>query len=92
MPLLDDPAILGDELAASGVIATADPHPPVDVRSLRSQLGLSLDDFAVRYGLERDAVADWETGRTVPDTTARSYLRVIERLPEEARRALAEAG
>ncbi len=89
---IEDPAGLARELAASGVIASPDLRPPVDVRRLRSQLGLSLDDFALRYGLERDAVADWEAGRSTPDTVARSYLRVIQKLPEEARRALVEAG
>ncbi|BCM87430.1 helix-turn-helix domain-containing protein [Methylobacterium indicum] len=92
LPMLDDPTILGDELAASGVIATSDLRPPVDVCGLRSPFGLSLDDFALCYGLEREAVADWEEGRAIPDMTARSYLRVIERLPGEARRALAQAG
>ncbi|SFU61410.1 putative transcriptional regulator [Methylobacterium sp. 174MFSha1.1] len=89
---IEDPASLAQELAGSGVIAALDPQPPVDVRSLRSRLGLSLDDFVLRYGLDRDAVADWEAGRATPDTAARSYLRVIQKLPEEARRALAEAG
>ncbi|WP_131800253.1 helix-turn-helix domain-containing protein [Methylobacterium indicum] len=90
--MLDDPTSLGDGLTASRVMATSDLRPPVDVRRLRSPLGLSLDDVALGDGLEREAVADWEEGRAMPDMTARSYLRVIERLPGEARRALAQAG
>jgi len=81
--MLDDPTSLGDELASSGVMATSDLRAPVDVRRLRSPLGLSLDD---------EAVVNWEEGLAMPDMTARSYLRVIERPPGEARRALAQAG
>ncbi|MGX7705032.1 helix-turn-helix domain-containing protein [Methylobacterium sp. Gmos1] len=91
LPKVEDSAVLAQELAASGVIVTPNLQPMVDVRSLRSQLGLSLDDFSLRYGLDRETVADWETGRAMPDSTARSYLRVIQKLPEEARRAVAEA-
>ena len=60
------------------------------VRLLRTRLGLSQDVFAHRYGLPLDLVRTWEAGRTKPDAAAMALLRVIEREPEAAARALAD--
>jgi len=54
----------------------------VDVRKLRERLGLTQEQFSLRFGLELDAVRNWEYGRREPDAAAKSYLSVIERDPE----------
>jgi putative transcriptional regulator len=54
------------------------------------RLGLSPEHFASRYGLPPDMVRAWEAGRTKPDPAALALLRVIEREPEAAARALAD--
>jgi ribosome-binding protein aMBF1 (putative translation factor) len=61
----------------------------VDVRKLRERLGLTQEQFSLRFGLELDAVRNWEYGRRQPDKAARSYLAVIERDPEMVQDALA---
>ena len=59
------------------------------VRFVRKKTGLSQPDFAVRFGISVGTLRDWEQGRTTPDAPARAYLRVIEREPAAAIRALA---
>ena len=55
---------------------------PVDVRALRSKLGLSQAEFASQYGISLRTLQEWEQGRTSPDSTVRAYLTVIERNPQ----------
>jgi putative transcriptional regulator len=62
---------------------------PVDVRALRSKLGLSQSEFASRYGISLRTLQEWEQGRTSPDSTVRAYLTVIERNPRAVIEALA---
>jgi len=47
-------------------------------------LGLTQEQFALRYGLDLDTVQNWEQGRTKPDKASAAYLRVIARRPDEA--------
>jgi len=62
---------------------------PVDVRALRSKLGLSQFEFASRYGISLRTLQEWEQGRTKPDSAVRAYLTVIERNPQAVIEALA---
>jgi DNA-binding transcriptional regulator YiaG len=92
LPTVENAATLADELRAAGVIATpAAPPETVDVRAIRDRLGLTQEQFALRYGLDLDAVRNWEHGRRRPDTAARSYLRVIAREPERVAEVLVGA-
>ena len=61
----------------------------VDIRKLRDRLGLTQEQFALRFGLELDAVRNWEYGRRAPDAAAKAYLTVIDSDPEAVRKALA---
>lgn len=91
VPTVEDPDILAADLATAG-IAAAPVEPPqkaIDVRLLRERLGLTREQFATRFGLEIETVRNWELGRREPDTTARSYLRVISNDPEHVERAYA---
>lgn len=63
--------------------------PTVDVRAVRARTGLSQRRFAERFGIPLRTLQDWEQGRYVPDATAATYLRVIERNPEAVAEALA---
>lgn len=60
-----------------------------DVRRIRERLGLTQEAFARTFGLPLGTLRDWEQRRKRPDAPARALLRVIEREPEAARRALA---
>lgn len=92
VPMVEDVAALTRELAEAGIVATpVEPPETVDVRAIRDGLGLTQEQFALRYGLDLDAVRNWEHGRRRPDTAARSYLRVIERNPRQVEEALLPA-
>jgi len=70
-------------------VRTVDVPDPVDVRALRSKLGLSQAEFAARYGISPRTLQEWEQGRTRPDGAVRAYLTVIERNPQAVIEALA---
>jgi len=67
------------------------PPGAVDVRAIRTRLGLSRPAFAERFGLAVAAVRDWEQGLRRPDPAARVLLLVIARSPEVVAEAVAEA-
>jgi len=58
------------------------------VKIIRRALGLSQDEFAVRFQIPVGTVRDWEQGRKQPDAAARAYLRVIAREPDTVSKAL----
>lgn len=66
-------------------------HKPVDVKALRTRLGLNQPEFAARFGLSVGTLRDWEQGRSQPDRPAQTLLRVIEREPEAVQRAMEDA-
>ena len=82
IPKVESTDALVADLAVAGIRATLLPDGDVDIKALRERLGLTQDQFAIRYGLDLDAVRNWEHGRRKPDTAARSYLRMIERNPQ----------
>lgn len=89
LPRVDDADALVAALADCGIAAQPlDPAAPVDVKTIREAMGLTQEQFALRFGLELAALRNWETGRRQPDTAARSYLRVIARQPEAVEAAL----
>lgn len=76
----------GDETGAIRHVVTVE---TVDVRAIRTSLGLSRPKFAERFGLDPRTVQDWEQGRRHPDKAAQSYLKVIACNPEAVVGALA---
>jgi putative transcriptional regulator len=72
---------------ATGFLA----HVPesVDVKAIRTRLGLSQSVFAHRFGFTPAAVRDWEQHRRQPEQAARVLLLVIAHDPEAVERALA---
>ena len=79
------------ELRVAGVAVCAIVSKPVDVRALRHRLGLTQEQFALRFNLSLDTVQSWEQGERTPDRYANNYLRVIERDHAAAARAQEEA-
>ena len=67
-------------------------HVPtrVNVKKIRTRLGLSQESFAQTYGFALSAVREWEQGRRQPDRSARILLKVVEKEPEAITRALAK--
>ena len=61
--------------------------PIPDVRALRERLGLTQNDFALRYALSLRTVQQWEQDRAIPDQPAKMLLKAIEFDPECVARA-----
>ena len=62
--------------------------PTVDVKAIRSSLGLSQASFSARFGLSLHTLRNWEQGKRTPDPAARAYLKVIEKAPDVVTEAL----
>jgi putative transcriptional regulator len=58
------------------------------VRVIRRALGLSQEEFAMRFRIPLGTLRDWEQGRKEPDAAARAYLIVIGRNPDAVTAAL----
>jgi putative transcriptional regulator len=58
---------------------------------IRRALGLSQEDFALRFHIPLGTLRDWEQGRKDPDAAARAYLVVIGRNPDAVSAALSSA-
>lgn len=65
-------------------------HPTPDVRAIRTRLRMTQEAFARAIGVPVATVRDWEQSSTGMTPAARSLLRVIDREPDAALRALTE--
>lgn len=63
---------------------------PVDVKALRTRIGLSQAEFAARFGVSVATLRHWERGDRVPHGPALVLLNVIERNPGAVMAALAD--
>ena len=66
------------------------PHE-VDVRRIRTKLGMTQAQFAREFGFSVDTLRHWEQGRRMPDGAARAYLKVIDHAPKAVAKALKAA-
>jgi putative transcriptional regulator len=64
------------------------PAPRVDVRKLRSKMGLSQTQFAAKFGFSLDSIQNWEQGHRQPEGPARILLVVIAKNPKAVEDAL----
>jgi putative transcriptional regulator len=62
----------------------------VDVKAVRTSLGLTQKGFAALYGFDPRALQDWEQGRRHPHRTARILIMIIERKPDIVHAVLAD--
>jgi putative transcriptional regulator len=94
---VEDQAALASELAAAGLGATfrsaldreLKEHFSVRVKDLRKRLGLSQEEFARDYSLDKKTLQGWEIGKT-PDRGNRHFIRMIEKDPETVKRLVNE--
>ena len=68
-------------------------HVPerVDVRAIRSKLGITQEEFAVVFGFSVNTLRHWEQGKRRPEGPSRAYLLVIDHDPDAVRKALQAA-
>ena len=89
-------AMTDDDIAAQ-VAANPDAAPILTdeqwaaarVRTIRRRLNLTQTAFARRLRIPLGTIRDWEQGRRQPDAPALALLRILERDPAAALRALA---
>ena len=60
----------------------------IDVRAIRGRLGLTQQEFAIRFGFSVNTLRHWEQGRRIPEAPTRAYLLVIDREPQAVEKAL----
>lgn len=60
----------------------------IDVKAIRHKIGLTQEEFSLRFSLSLPSLRDWEQGRHMPDPTTRAYLTVIDRDHEAVEKAL----
>ncbi len=60
----------------------------VDVKAIRKKTGLSQPAFAKTFMVPVGTLRNWEQGRRQPDGPARALMRIIDKNPEQAVRAL----
>lgn len=58
---------------------------------IRRALGLTQQEFAIRFRIPVGTLRDWEQGAAEPDQAARAYLTVIARNPKAVAEALEPA-
>ena len=63
----------------------------VDVKTIRTRLGMTQAQFANTFGFTLHAVRNWEQGKRTPEGAARVLLLVITREPAAVVRALRRA-
>ena len=66
--------------------------PEVNVREVRTKMGLSQAQFATKFGFPPATLRNWEQGRARPDAPTRVLLAVIARHPEAVEDVLRKAG
>jgi putative transcriptional regulator len=65
--------------------------PEVDVREVRTKMGLSQARFATKFGFPPATLRNWEQGRSRPDAPTRVLLAVIAKHPEAVEDVLRKA-
>lgn len=68
-------------------------HVPlrIDVRAIRTKLGMTQEEFAGRFGFSVNTLRHWEQGKRTPEGPTRAYLLVIGHSPKTVQRALLAA-
>jgi putative transcriptional regulator len=65
--------------------------PQVDVREVRTRMGLSQAQFATKFGFPPATLRNWEQGRARPDAPTRVLLAVIAKHPDAVEDVLRKA-
>lgn len=77
-------SIVKNNVKPSRITEFAEP----EVKSIRDKIGLSQTRFASLIGVSKRTLENWEQGRRHPTGPARALLRILDKDPESAVRAL----
>ena len=78
----------GEETGARGTVVQV---PDIDIRRIRTAMGLSQAQFATKFGFPPATLRNWEQGRARPDAPTRVLLAVIAKHPEAVEDVLRKA-
>lgn len=87
LPIVGSVEAVAEELRRAGISPARLGHGSVDVKAMRSRFGLTQEQFALRFGLDVDAIRNWEQGRCLPDKSSAAYLRAIAADPDTVAKA-----
>ena len=63
-------------------------YPPARIQTLRIRWNVSQKQFASMIGVSKGTLENWEQGRRSPRGPAKALLRIVEREPKAAFKAL----
>lgn len=65
-------------------------HVPrdLDVRAIRTKLGMTQEEFAARFGFSVNTLRRWEHGKRRPERPTRAYLLIIDCAPQAVQKTL----
>ena len=63
-------------------------YPPARIQTIRNRWNVSQRQFATMIGVSANTLENWEQGRRSPRGPAKALLRIVEREPEAAFKAL----
>jgi putative transcriptional regulator len=68
-------------------------HVPerIDVKAIRTRLGMTQEEFAARFGFSVNTLRHWEQRKRQPEGPTRAYLIVIDKAPGAVQKALRAA-
>ena len=72
------------------VAARVHEFSPVDVKAVRSKVGMSQREFASSFGISLGTLRHWEQGLREPRGPARVLLQVVQNEPKAVLNALAK--
>ncbi|SLM29762.1 Transcriptional regulator, XRE family [Desulfamplus magnetovallimortis] len=61
---------------------------PVDVKTIRENVGMTQNEFALAFGISIGTLRHWERGDRTPQGPARVLLNVVAKEPQAVLRAL----
>ena len=82
-------AHLRGEIALETHDAPVGAMTPARIKAIRSKVASSTKEFERMFGIPARTMESYEQGRRNPDGAMRALLRIIDREPAAARRALA---
>ncbi len=63
---------------------------PIDVKHIRSQIGMTQVEFASKFGISVSTLRHWERGDRKPRGTALVLLKVMAKQPDAVLKALSD--
>lgn len=63
-------------------------YGPLDVKAIRQKTGLSQARFAIIMGVSVRTLQNWEQGHRTPQGPAASLLRIVDKDPQAALKAI----